>query len=65
MSYLRIVLIICTLLPALVSRGQQQRAPVLDRIISVHADDRPVSDLLEQITLRNGIFFIRRFPDYH
>ncbi|HOF55840.1 MAG TPA: carboxypeptidase-like regulatory domain-containing protein [Prolixibacteraceae bacterium] len=57
MSYLRIVLIICTLLPALVSRGQQQRAPVLDRIISVHADDRPVSDLLEQITLRNGIFF--------
>ncbi len=57
MPYLRIAVIFFTLLPALVSRGQQQRDSVLNRIISVQAIDLPVSAVLEQITSQYGIFF--------
>lgn len=57
MAYLRITLILCTLLPALIIRGQQQRDSVLNRIISVHADEKPVFLLLEKISRENNLFF--------
>ncbi len=57
MAYLRITLMLFTLLPALVTIGQQQRDSVLNRIISVHADEKPVFLLLEQISRENNLFF--------
>lgn len=57
MSFLRIAVILCTLLPALSLKGQQQRDSVLNRIISVYADNKPVAVILEEITRENDIFF--------
>lgn len=57
MSFFRIVVILCTLLPALPLKGQRQRDSVLNRLISVHADNQPVAAILEQITRENAIFF--------
>jgi hypothetical protein len=57
MPSLRIVLVIFTLLPSLFARGQQQRDSVLNRIISVHAENQPVTEILEQITRKYGIYF--------
>jgi hypothetical protein len=57
MIYLRIVLVISTLLPSRLLPGQQQRDSVLYRIISVNADNLPVTVILDKITKDNGIFF--------
>jgi hypothetical protein len=57
MFYLRIVLVISTLLPSRALPGQQQRDSVLYRIISVNADNLPVTVILDKITKDNGIFF--------
>ncbi|HNQ36612.1 MAG TPA: carboxypeptidase-like regulatory domain-containing protein [Prolixibacteraceae bacterium] len=57
MIFRRCLLLLCTLLPALVTPGQQQRDSVLNRVISVHADQRPISEVLEEITRLNAIYF--------
>ena len=57
MIFRRLVLLLCTLLPALFTQGQQQRDSVLNRIITVHADHLPLSELLGEITRQNGIYF--------
>jgi hypothetical protein len=57
MPFLRIALVICTLLPACFVTGQQQRDSVLNRTISVHADDLPVTVILDRISADYGIFF--------
>jgi hypothetical protein len=45
------------LLPALITRGQQQRDSVLNRIISVNASNLPVTVILDKISSEYGIFF--------
>jgi hypothetical protein len=57
MIYLRIVLLFSTLLSSRLLPGQQQRDSVLYRIISVNADNLPVTIILDKITRENGIFF--------
>jgi hypothetical protein len=57
MIFLRMTLAICTLLLPLISRGQQQRDSVLNRIISVNASDLPVTVILDKISSEYGIFF--------
>jgi hypothetical protein len=57
MIFLRMTLAICTLLPALIIQGQQQRDSVLNRIISVNASDLPVTVILDKISNEYDIFF--------
>lgn len=57
MAYLRITLVLFTLLPALFANGRQQRDSVLNRVISVNADEKPIFLLLEQISRENNLFF--------
>ncbi len=53
----RLVWLISTLLPTLVYAGRQQRDSVLYRIISLDADNMPVTLILDKISRENGIFF--------
>ena len=57
MTVRQMVMLFCTLLPALVAPGQQQRDSVLYRVISIHADHQPVFKILEEITTQNAVFF--------
>jgi hypothetical protein len=57
MIYLRMTLVICTLLLSRSLSGQQQRDSVLNRIISVDAINLPVTVILDKISSESGIFF--------
>lgn len=57
MNTLRLTLVVITLLPALTTWGRQQRDSVLYRIISVDAENQPVTVILDNISRENTIFF--------
>ncbi len=57
MGWFRFLLVICALLPSFLLKGEQQRDPVLSRIITLHAGHLSAADILKQITRENHIFF--------